>query len=106
MIRDDVKSEIINDIRNVSIDRKLDILKAYNDRILGFHDRIITSGIRYRDGFKVVWFGNSEGTMIRQEKMDMGCNLSGRSAKPGTTQMAYTSVGTSNDFNVLPESGG
>jgi predicted Zn-dependent protease len=100
-IRDDVKANPINDVRAKSLVEKLDILKIYNERILGYDDRIITSGIRYRDGFKVVWFGNSEGSLIRQERMDLGCNLSGRSAKDGVTQMAYTSVGSSTDFNVI-----
>ncbi len=100
VIEDDVKADIIKDPRDFSLSDKLDILKKYNDQILSFHENIITSGVRYRDGFKIVWFGNSEGTMIRQEKMDVGCNLSARSAKNNVTQMAYTSVGSSSDFNV------
>ncbi|MBN1355791.1 TldD/PmbA family protein [bacterium] len=101
VIRDDVDADPVHDVRAVPLHRKLDLLKGYNERILGYHKHIITSGVRYRDGFKVIWFGNSEGTLIRQERMDIGCNLSGRSAKDGVTQMAYTSVGSSNDFNVV-----
>lgn len=101
VVKDDVKAVIINDVRSVSLAQKLDLLKGYNDQILSYHPNIITSGVRYRDGFKVVYFGNSEGTLIRQEKMDIGCNLSARAGKNGVTQMAYTSVGSSNDFNVL-----
>ena len=101
VIVDDVPAEILHDIRDVSLDAKLDLLKGYNEQILGYHADILTSGIRYRDGFKVVWFGNSEGTMIRQERMDLGCNLSARTARNGVTLMAYTSTGSSNNFNVM-----
>ncbi len=100
-IRENVPAAIIHDCRAVDLARKLDILKAYNERILSYHEDIVTSGIRYMDGFKVVWFGNSEGSLIRQERMDMGCNLSARSAKNNVTQMAYTSIGSSDDFNVI-----
>jgi len=101
VIRDDVKADIINDIRDVSLEKKLEILKAYNGQILETHENIISSGVRYRDGFKREYFGNSEGTLISQEKMDVGCNLSARSARENVTQMAYTSVGSSRDFNVV-----
>ncbi|MBN2053556.1 TldD/PmbA family protein [bacterium] len=101
VIRDDVKADIINDIRDVSLARKLEILKRYNEMILDHHELILTSGVRYRDGFKVIWLSTSEGTTIRQERMDVGCNLSARSARDGITQMAYTSAGSSNDFNVI-----
>ena len=101
IVTDDVKAEIIQDIRDVPLSRKVDILKDYNDRILGYDARIITSGIRYRDGFKTIWFGNSSGSFIRQERMDVGCNLSARAGHAGVTQMAYTTAGSSNDFNVI-----
>ncbi|MBN1552404.1 TldD/PmbA family protein, partial [bacterium] len=101
VIRDDVDADIIHDCRSVSLSKKLDILKAYNEQILSYHPNIVTSGVRYSDGFKILYFGNSEGTLIRQERMDVGCNLSARSARNGMTQMAYTSVGSSNDFHVL-----
>jgi len=101
VVQDDVKADLINDCRDVSIDRKLDDLKAYNDQILSYHDNIITSAIRYRDGFKISWFVNSEGTAIRQEKMDVGLYMAARSAKNGLVQMAHTSEGSSNDYNVI-----
>jgi TldD protein len=101
VVVDDVPAEIVNDPRDVPLPRKLEILKAYNELILGYHPLIVTSGIRYRDGFKTVWFGNSEGTLIRQEKMDLGCNLSARTSRNGVTQMSHTSAGSSIDFNVI-----
>jgi len=101
VIQDDVTAGIINDPRDVPPEKKLEILKAYNQLILGFHSRIITSSVRYRDGFKVSYFGNSEGTLIRQEKMDLGCNFTARASDGTASQMGHTGIGSSIDFNVI-----
>ena len=101
VILDDVPVKLINDPREVPLPKKLDLLRGYNELILGYDKHIISSGVRYRDGFKIAWFGNSEGTLIRQEKLDLGCNLSARSKKNGITQLSHTSEGSSTDFNVL-----
>lgn len=101
VVVDDFRTPIDHDPRDVSLPRKIEILKHYNDLILNYDPRIILSSIRYRDEFKVSWFANSEGTAIRQERLDIGCNFAARAGDSSGSQMAHVGTGSSRDFNVI-----
>ncbi len=66
-----IKSELLKDFRQVPLSEKKDLMDAYNQVILKYHAKIQTSGVRYHDTFKTVWFANSEGTYIEEEKPDV-----------------------------------
>ncbi|MHC4600146.1 MAG: TldD/PmbA family protein [Planctomycetota bacterium] len=95
------KAEILNDPRDVPIREKLALLSMYNEQILSFDKRIPTSGVGYSDSFRRIALGNSEGTRLAYEKLDIGCNLTAIALGEGQTQMGSVGCGSSNDFHVL-----
>ncbi len=101
VVRDDYRAPIDRDPRDVPLPKKLEILKQYNDMILNYDSRIILSSIRYRDEFKVSWFANSEGSDIRQERLDIGCNFAARAGDASGSQMAHVGTGSSRSFDVV-----
>ncbi|MCD4654806.1 TldD/PmbA family protein [bacterium] len=92
---------IINDPRDVSLAQKVEILKSYNQQILGSHENIQMSATRYSDKYTHRWFANSDGSYVEQEHMDIGGGLVPIALKDGQTQMLSVGYGSSNDFNVI-----
>lgn len=59
------------DFRGVLLDEKVRTAKEYNDIMLGHHPKIESTETRYRDSFRRVWYVNSEGTYIEDERPDI-----------------------------------
>jgi len=100
-VKDVVRINPVADVRDITLEKKMDTLLAYNDLILSIHDSIKSSSIAYRDAFTTLQFASSEGTSIIQEKMDMGCNLTAIATGDGKTKYGPVSVGSSNDWSKL-----
>ncbi len=92
---------VINDPRAVSLSRKIEILKTYNDLILDAHPLIPMSSVSYADVYTHTWLATSDGSWVDQEKMDIGGGLVPEAVKDGQTQRSYVGFGSSNDFNVV-----
>ncbi|MCU0723102.1 MAG: TldD/PmbA family protein [Planctomycetes bacterium] len=100
-VRAEVKARPKKDPRTVPLREKLAVLQGYNDRILSFDKRIPTSGISYGDGFRRVFFGNSEGARLAYEKIDIGCNITAIALGGGQTQFGSVGCGSSDDFDCV-----
>jgi TldD protein len=61
---------LVRDFREVPLAEKKALMEEYNQIILGYHEKIQTSSVRYADSFRTLWFANSEGTYIREEVPD------------------------------------
>jgi len=97
--------DIINDPRLIPLEKKMDILKTYNDQILAAHEDIKMSSVRYSDKYSHKWFVNSEGSCVDQEHMDIGGGLVPIALRDGQTQMSSAGFGSSNDFNIVLNNG-
>lgn len=100
-IVDDVRVKPITDIRSIPLSKKMDLLQKYNEIMMTASPVIKLTRVVYKDIFSKLWFVNSEGTYIEQEKMDMGCNLIAIASKDGITQNASASTGSTIDWNKL-----
>lgn len=67
---DVIHTPLVKDFRQVPLSDKKALMEEYNRIILGYHKNIQTSYVRYGDTFKTVWYANSEGTYIEEEKPD------------------------------------
>ncbi len=97
---DDVALDVGRDPRDVSLADKVDVMRAYNEQVLGFHDDIITSSVMYFDRFRRFWFGSSEGAMVYQERVDIGGRVAPVASRGGGSQSYSASFGGSDDFGV------
>lgn len=57
-----------HDFRDVPMPDKVALIKGYNDTVRGYSDKIVDTNSAYADTFSRVWFANSEGTMIEEER--------------------------------------
>jgi len=68
---DVIKAKLDKDFRQVPLAEKKALAEEYNQIILGYHESIQTSSVRYADSFKQTWFASSEGTYIEEEVPDV-----------------------------------
>ncbi len=100
-VRDDVLLDLKSDPREVPLEKKVEILKAYNERALGYDERIVSTSTRYFDRSRKFWFANSEGSLVYQERIDLGGAVTPIAAKDGDSQYFSVPFGSSDDFGVV-----
>jgi TldD protein len=86
---DTVSAALEGDFRNISLAHKKSVMGEYNDIILGYHDTIETSSTGYRDKFRKIWYANSEGTYIEDERPDVVGFLSATARKDNLVQRGF-----------------
>ena len=95
----EVKAEMKNDFRNLNIEDKKNILNSYNKTISFFSSKTnIRSCIKYFDNFKNVYFYNSEGSYISQEKADLAMKVD---IYNESNDLSSFETGSSNDFDII-----
>lgn len=100
-VNDVVKANLINDPRKHSLEEKKEILEKYNKIILSNSNEIASSSIRYSDSFTKLYFLNSDGSYIEQEKVDIGGNISAIAVRGSETETSHLGFGSSNDFGCV-----
>ncbi len=93
------------DPRGVSLDEKIRILNGYRDIILGYDHAITDVQIVYNERFSSLWFANSEGTYIKQEKLDIGSSLGATARRGMTTVSKRIGRGSSIGFDCMLNAG-
>ncbi len=101
VVRDRARPALLADPRQVSLEAKADLLRGYNERVLSFGRHVTSSSVRYFDRYTRLFFANSEGTYIEQERMDMGGAVAAIASKDGQTQQVSVPFGSSNDYRAV-----
>lgn len=98
---DEITATLEKDFRNVSLSEKKSVIKEYNKIILHYDDKIETSTVGYNDSFRKVWYGNSEGTYIEDERPDVGVMLSATAREGDNVQRGFESVAGGAGFQII-----
>ena len=98
---DEITATLDKDFRQISLSEKKSVIEEYNKIILAHHDKIETSNVGYSDSFRKVWYGNSEGTYIEDERPDAGVNLSSTAREDDNVQRGFESVAGSGGFQII-----
>ncbi len=99
LVEDDLALSLKKDPRDVPLDEKVSLMKGYNDLINGHSPEITSSTVVYFDRYHKIWFGNSEGTNIAQEKMDIAGMCSAICAEGDKTRSQRVIFGSSDDYS-------
>ncbi|HSJ55745.1 MAG TPA: TldD/PmbA family protein [Anaerolineae bacterium] len=70
-VDDVVRVQLERDPRSVPLQEKQALVQGYNDILLGYDPRIVTTQARYTDFFKEVTIANSEGSYVTEEQADV-----------------------------------
>lgn len=100
VVEDIVPLEVKNDPRSASLESKVRLLQDYNEAILSFGDPVTSSSLYYFDKYTRLYFANSEGAYIEQEKIDLAGRISAIASRGGQSQQGTFSFGSTNDFGV------
>ena len=65
---DKVTATLERDFREVPLAEKKSVIEEYNKIVLGHDDKIETSNVSYQDSFRKIWYANSAGTYIEDER--------------------------------------
>jgi len=65
---DRIPVTLAHDFRGVSMAEKKTLAEEYNGILLGHSDRIVDTVTQYQDAFSRIFFGNSEGAFIEEER--------------------------------------
>lgn len=98
VITDKVTIETVEDPVKLPLDAKINHFKNYNDIILNYGEPVSSSRINYFDKYTKLYYANSEGSYIEQEKLDLGGNITAVATKNGNTQLSRVGFGSSKDF--------
>jgi TldD protein len=89
------------DFRAVPLSEKKALVEEYNDIVRGFHEKIETTNVAYNDRFRSVWFGNTEGTFLHDERPDVGVSLSATARDGDNVQRGFESQAGVSGFKVV-----
>ena len=93
---------LVEDPTKVSLAEKKDVLDSYVETIMGT-EGVQSSSVTYGDANKRVLYGNSDGTYIEQERVDVNLRLSAMARKNGDVQQSGVSMGSLGDFAFVRE---
>ncbi|MCL6429366.1 MAG: TldD/PmbA family protein [Anaerolineae bacterium] len=100
VVEDVVRASARKDVRGISVDDKVALLKEYNE-LLWASAPLQTTAARYNDLFRRSIFANSEGTYTEQEVLDLSAVLVAVARKDSEVEQAFLSVGSQGDLSVL-----
>jgi len=84
----------------VSLNEKIRILEHYHKLVLSY-ENIPSAGAYYLERCTTLWFANSEGTAIRQEKVDFSASVSANGRKGDVSVNQSVGVGSSAGIDEL-----
>ena len=97
---DECTASLDKDFREIPLSEKKGVIEEYNDIIRTHHDSIETTSVGYGDRFRSVWYGNSEGASLHDERPDTGVNVTATAREGDNVQRAFESVAGVNGFQI------
>lgn len=98
---DQIKASLVKDFREIPLSQKKSVIEEYNKIILGHHEKIKTSNVGYGDSFRKIWFANSEGTYIEDERPDTTLYTSATARDGDNVQNGSESAGGMTGFQIV-----
>lgn len=101
-VQDYVAVEFGTDPRGISLDQKRQLVEDYNRLLLEFDPRIQTTMSSYSDRFRTIYFVNSLGTSITQERLDVSGRFGVIARGEGNVvRQGFESIHSRSDYGVL-----
>jgi TldD protein len=98
---DAIQAKLVKDFRQVPLSEKKALMEEYNRIILGHHKNIQTSSVRYADTFKTIWYANSQGAYIEEEKPDVNLSTAAVAREGDIVQTATENGGGADGYQSV-----
>ena len=83
----------------IALDEKIRIMQHYHQLVLSY-ENIPSATVNYQERCTTLWFVNSEGTSLRQEKVDLGMGVMSQGRKGDVSVSQMVGAGSSLGFDV------
>ena len=100
-VLDEIPAAMQKDFREVPLSAKKALVEEYNQILLSYHEKIQTSLAWYADSFKSVWYANSEGAYIMEEKPNLFIFLQASARDGDIIQSRSKSTGGAEGFQMV-----
>jgi TldD protein len=90
-----------HDFRGISVGDKKALVEAYNNILLGLSDSIVDTTCNYGDTFSRVFFANSQGTFIEEERPMISLRLFAIARDGDNVQTAIETLAGQNGFDFV-----
>jgi TldD protein len=97
----EIRSTLKHDFRDIPLNEKRKTIEEYNKIVLGYHEKIETSRVSYSDFFRKVWFANSEGTWISDERPGCAVRISATARDGDNVQHGYQAASSVNNYQIV-----
>ncbi len=98
---DEIEASLEKDFRQIPLSEKKGVIEEYNTIILEYNNKIETSNVGYRDSFRKIWYVNSEGAYIEDERPDVGVVMSAMARQGANVQQGFESVAGGAGFQIV-----
>lgn len=98
---EEITANMVKDFRQIPLAEKKALLESYNQLAMERHEKIQTSISGYADVFKSVWYANSEGTYIMEEKPDVWIFVQAVARDGDIVQRAFKSSGGAEGYQTV-----
>jgi len=98
---DEIAASFDKDFREISLLDKKSVIEEYNKIILTYSEKIATSSTAYNDTFRKIYYGNSEGTYIEDERPDAGVSLLATAREGDNVQRGFESIAGGSGFSII-----
>jgi TldD protein len=98
---DTMKAVMVRDFREVSLSEKKRVIEEYNQIVMGYDHKIETSSVTYRDSFRKVWYANTNGTFIEDERPDIGVMIGATARDGDNVQHGFESAAGGKGFQIV-----
>ena len=100
-IVDEIPAVMEKDFRDIPLSEKKALLEEYNQIMLEYHEKIQTTISGYGDSFKTIWFANSEGAYIMEEKPSTVVFTMAIAREGNNVQKAFKSAGGADGYQIV-----
>ena len=100
---EEIKAEFEADFAQVPLARKREVVKEYNQIILGYHPKIQTSWVSYEDSYRKLWYANTDGTYVADVHPDAAVLLLETAREDDNVQRAYETNCGSSGFQMVED---
>ena len=98
---DEIPAAMEKDFRQIPLSEKKALVEEYNRILLGYHEKIQASTAWYADSFKTVWYANSEGTYLMEEKPNLFMYLQAIARDGDIVQRGSKSTGGAEGYQMV-----
>lgn len=100
---DGIEAVLDKDFRQIPLSQKEAVIEEYNKIVLGHHKKIQTSNVGYGDSFRKIWYANSEGTYIEDDRPDTYVYANATAREGDNVQNAFESDRGSTGFQWVED---